>query len=93
MVAAVQANLLFQSLNMTREEILAKYPINNHNKTETIDEDGDQCTVENGIDSGMNGKQGSDHGGNGAGSESHEHMQMQPFANGSHQQQVMVGSQ
>ena len=39
MVAAVQANLLFQSLNMTREEILAKYPINNHNKTETIDED------------------------------------------------------
>lgn len=78
MVAAVQANLLFQSLNMTREEILAKYPINNHNKTETIDEDGDQCTVENGVDSGMNGKQGSDRGGNGAGSvgsqQSHEHM-------------------
>ena len=42
MVAAVQANLLFQSLNMTREEILAKYPINNHNKTETVDED--QCS-------------------------------------------------
>ena len=40
MVAAVQASLLFQSLNMTREEILAKYPINNvNNKTETLDED------------------------------------------------------
>ena len=38
MVAAVQANLLFQSLNMTREEILAKYPLNN-NKTETIEEE------------------------------------------------------
>ena len=47
MVAAVQANLLFQSLNMTREEILEKYPINNHNKTETLDEEGDQCTVDN----------------------------------------------
>ena len=78
---------------MTREEILAKYPINNHNKTETIDEDGDQCTVENGVDGGMNGKQGSDRG---AGSESHEHMQMQPFANASHQmvdnQQQMVAA-
>ena len=39
MVAAVQANLLFQSLNMTREEILDKYPTNQHNKTETMDED------------------------------------------------------
>lgn len=39
MVATVQANLLFQSLNMTREEILAKYPINNHNKTETVDDE------------------------------------------------------
>ena len=40
MVAAVQASLLFQSLNMTREEILVKYPINNvNNKTETLDED------------------------------------------------------
>ena len=47
MVASVQANLLFQSLNMTREEILDKYPINNHNKTETMDEE-DQCTVEDG---------------------------------------------
>ena len=44
MVAAVQANLLFQSLNMTREEILDKYPTNQHNKTETMDED--QCTVD-----------------------------------------------
>ena len=44
MVAAVQANLLFQSLNMTREEILDKYPINNHNKTETLEED--QCSME-----------------------------------------------
>ena len=95
MVAAVQANLLFQSLNMTREEILAKYPINNHNKTETIEEDGDQCTVENGVDGGMNtGKQGgSERGGknnNNVGSSgsnnSHEHLQMQPFASASHQQ-------
>lgn len=39
MVAAVQANLLFQSLNTTREEILAKYPLNTHNKTETLDEE------------------------------------------------------
>lgn len=39
MVAAVQANLLFQSLNMTREDILAKYPLNISNKTETYDED------------------------------------------------------
>ncbi len=39
MVAAVQANLLFQSLGMTREEILDKYPFANNNKTETIDED------------------------------------------------------
>jgi len=29
---------------MTREEILEKYPINNHNKTETLDED--QCSVD-----------------------------------------------
>lgn len=29
MVAAVQASLLFQNLKMGREEILAKYPINN----------------------------------------------------------------
>jgi len=35
----VQANLLFQSLNTTREEILAKYPLNTHNKTETLDEE------------------------------------------------------
>ena len=27
MVAAVQANLLFTSLNMTREELIAKYPL------------------------------------------------------------------
>ena len=46
MVAAVQANLLFQSLGMTREEILEKYPINNHNKTETLDED--QCSADDG---------------------------------------------
>ena len=36
MVAAVQANLLLQSLNMTREEILIKYPYAN-NKTETLE--------------------------------------------------------
>ena len=29
---------------MTREEILEKYPVNQHNKTETMDED--QCTVD-----------------------------------------------
>lgn len=34
---------------MTREEILEKYPINNHNKTETLDEEGDQCSVDNNI--------------------------------------------
>ena len=39
MVAAVQANLLFQSLGTTREEILAKYPLNNHSKTETMEEE------------------------------------------------------
>ena len=41
MVAAVQANLLFQSLNMTREEILAKYPFNTsqNNKTETMEDE------------------------------------------------------
>lgn len=39
MVAAVQANLLFQTLGTTREEILAKYPLNANNKTETVDEE------------------------------------------------------
>ena len=38
MVAAVQANLLFQSLNMTREELLLKYPIPLNNKEESLDE-------------------------------------------------------
>jgi len=38
MVAAVQANLLFTSLNMTREEILAKYPMNNHVEIEEGEE-------------------------------------------------------
>ena len=41
MVAAVQASLLFQSLGTTREEILAKYPLNTHSKTETMEEEGD----------------------------------------------------
>ena len=39
MVAAVQANLLFQSLGTTREEILAKYPLNVGHKSETVEED------------------------------------------------------
>ena len=38
MVASVQANLLFQSLGTTREEILAKYPINVGHKSETVED-------------------------------------------------------
>lgn len=38
MVAAVQANLLFQSLNMTREELLQKYPMPLNNKEESMDD-------------------------------------------------------
>ena len=38
MVAAVQANLLFQSLGMTREELLHKYPLPLNHKEESIDE-------------------------------------------------------
>ena len=47
MVAAVQANLLFQSLSMTREELLQKYPMPIGNKEESIEdeeEDGDQAS-------------------------------------------------
>ena len=77
MVAAVQANLLFQSLNMTREEILEKYPINNHLKTETMDEEGDQCTVDN-VDamasSALMTKP-----------EPQQQIQMQPYSGSSHQ--------
>ena len=46
MVAAVQASLLFQSLGTTREEILAKYPLNMHNKTETLEDEGDNSNDE-----------------------------------------------
>lgn len=45
MVASVQASLLFQSLSMTREEILEKYPHPN-NKTETIEEERTDDVVE-----------------------------------------------
>lgn len=45
MVASVQASLLFQSLNMTREEILDKYPHAN-NKTETLEEEQSDDIVE-----------------------------------------------
>ena len=38
MVAAVQANLLFTSLGMTREELIAKYPLPINQKEETMDE-------------------------------------------------------
>ena len=38
MVAAVQANLLLQSLNTTREEILSKYPLNQA-RTDTEEEE------------------------------------------------------
>ena len=38
MVAAVQANLLFQSLNMTREELMQKYPLPLNNKEESMEE-------------------------------------------------------
>ena len=38
MVAAVQANLLFQSLSMTREELLQKYPMPLNCKEETMEE-------------------------------------------------------
>ena len=47
MVAAVQANLLFQSLSMTREELMQKYPLPLNNKEESMDEDdeeGDQAS-------------------------------------------------
>ena len=39
MVASVQVNLLFQSLNKTREEILAKYPINTFREFENDQEE------------------------------------------------------
>ena len=38
MVASVQVNLLFQSLNKTREDILAKYPINTFREFENDQE-------------------------------------------------------
>ena len=48
MVAAVQANLLFQSLSMTREELMQKYPMPLNHKEESMDEDeedeGDQAS-------------------------------------------------
>ena len=49
MVAAVQANLLFQSLGMTREELLEKYPLPLNHKEDSVDENqqSDACgTVE-----------------------------------------------
>lgn len=45
MVASVQANLLFQSLGMTREEILAKYP-NVTEKDESIEDRSSQMIKE-----------------------------------------------
>ena len=44
MVAAVQANLLFQSLSMTREELMQKYPMPLNNKEESMDDEGDQAS-------------------------------------------------
>ena len=41
MVAAVQANLLFQSLSMTREELMQKYPMPLNHKEDSMDEDED----------------------------------------------------
>ena len=38
MVASVQANLLFQSLGMTREEILEKYPNVTDNADESLED-------------------------------------------------------
>lgn len=47
MVAAVQANLLFQSLSMTREELMQKYPMPLNNKEESMDDEGDQASEQN----------------------------------------------